>query len=337
MDGDSWLSWLFIAILFGCAAYFALAEVSTTSVSKIRLKARAEYGDWKAEKALYVQDHFDLALSAILIGTNIVHISTATLTTILVARTWGTGWVALGTVVCTIAIFFAGEMLPKSIGKRYSERCAVGVAPSLCFFIRIFAPFAKALSVTGDFFTGLFRGEPEVSVTEDELHDIIEIMTDEGGLPEERGELVQSALEFDSITAGRIFTPRKEIKALDIHTEGAAVLDFIRQTKKSRIPVFDGDLDHVIGILQIRKYIRAYLQSGRKPELGAFLDAPYFVGDSASADELLEEMSRRKLSMAIVQNRRGRTLGIVTVEDLLEEIVGEIWDEDDIAGGDTEA
>ena len=140
MDGDSWLSW--IPIVFPFSAWrriFAVAETAATSVSRIRLKTRLDQGDQKAKRALYVQDNFDRAISAILIGTNIVHISTATLTTVLVTRTWGRELVALGTIVCTIAVFFAGEMLPKSIAKRYSERCALATAPSLCFFMRICA------------------------------------------------------------------------------------------------------------------------------------------------------------------------------------------------------
>lgn len=180
MDGDSWLSWIPIVFLLCMAAYFAVAETAATSVSRIRLKTRLDQGDQKAKRALYVQDNFDRAISAILIGTNIVHISTATLTTVLVTRTWGASWVALGTIVCTIAVFFAGEMLPKSIAKRYSERCALATAPSLCFFMRIFAPLAKALSHIGEFFSNLAKGEPEITVTEDELYDIIETMTDEG-------------------------------------------------------------------------------------------------------------------------------------------------------------
>ena len=164
MDGDSWLSWIPIVFLLCMAAYFAVAETAATSVSRIRLKARLDQGEQKAKKALYVQDNFDRAISAILIGTNIVHISTATLTTVLVTRTWGASWVALGTIVCTIAVFFAGEMLPKSIGKRYSERCALATAPSLCFFMRIFAPLAKLLSHIGEFFSNLSKGEPEITV-----------------------------------------------------------------------------------------------------------------------------------------------------------------------------
>ena len=331
MDGDSWLSWIAIVFCLCMAAYFAVAEVSATSVSRIRLKVRLEQGDKKAKKALYVQDNFDLAISAILIGTNIVHISTATLTTVLVTRTWGASWVALGTIVCTITVFFAGEMLPKSIGKRYSERCAIATAPSLCFFMRIFAPLAKALSHIGEFFSSLFKGDAQVTVTEDELYDIIENMTDEGELPEERAELVHSALEFGDVTVERVFTPRVDVAALDVNTEPEKILAFIREQRHSRLPVYEGSIDNIVGILQIRKYVRAYLKTGEYPKLAELLDTPCFVHQSTSIDELLEELNRRKISLAVVTDNYGGTMGIVTVEDILEELVGEIWDEDDVA------
>ena len=331
MDGDSWLSWLSIVLLLTLAAYFALAETAVTSVSRIRLRTRLERGERKAEKALYILDNFDQAISAMLIGTNIVHISTATLTTLLVTRTWGASWVALGTIVCTVTVFFAGEMLPKSIGKRYSERSTLAVAPSLCFFMRIFAPLARALTASGQFFAKLFRSEPEISVTEDELYDIIETMTDEGGLDSRQGELVHSALEFGQVTVERVFTPRVDVAALNVATAPEEVLASIRAARHSRLPVYEGSIDNIIGVLQIRRYIRAYLRTGELPDLRSLLDEPCFVHQSASIDELLEELNRRKLSMAIVTDNYGGTGGIVTVEDILEELVGDIWDEEDVA------
>ena len=337
MDGDSWLSWLCIALLLLMAAYFALAEVSMTTVSRIRLKTRLDRGDQRAKKALYVQEHFDQAISAILIGTNIVHITTATLVTVLVTRTWGASWVAVGTLVCTVAIFFAGEMLPKSIGKKYSERCALATASSLCFFMRIFAPLAGVLTRVGEFLARLSRGEPEVTVTEDELYDIIDDMTDNGALDEERGELVHSALEFADVSAEHVFTPRVDVKALNVNEDPRRVLEFIKAQHHSRLPVYEGTIDNIVGILQIRRYIRAYLRQKEYPALRELLDEPCFVHRSAPIRDLLTELSRRKVNLAVVTDSYGGTLGIITVEDILEELVGEIWDEDDVARVDFQA
>lgn len=334
MDGDSWLSWLILAILLLLAAYFAVSETAVTAVGRIRLKARAERGDRQAEKALFIQDNFDRAISAILIGTNIVHISAATLVTVMVTRTWGASRVALGTVLCTITVFFAGEMLPKSIGKRYSERFALLTAPSLCFFMRLFAPLSRALASIGEFFARLSGGEAEVTVTEEELYDIVETMTDEGGLDEEQGELMRSALEFSEVTVERVFTPRVDVAALDVTETPERIEEFLRTHNHSRVPVYEGSIDNVIGILQIRKYILARMRTGEAPALRTLLDEPCFVHQSVGIDELLRELTRRKVTLAVVTDNYGGTVGIVTVEDILEELVGEIWDEDDIAHED---
>ena len=197
--------------------------------------------------------------------------------------------------------------------------------------MRIFAPLAKALSRIGEFFSSLAKGEPEITVTEDELYDIIETMTDEGELPEERAELVHSALEFGDVTVERVFTPRVDVAALDVNTPPEKILSFIREQRHSRLPVYEGSIDNIIGVLQIRKYVRVYLRERQCPELRSLLDAPCFVHQSASIDELLEELNRRKISLAVVTDNYGGTMGIVTVEDILEELVGEIWDEDDVA------
>ena len=334
MDGDSWLSWIVIVFLLAMAAYFALAETAVTSVSRIRLKLRSDRGERRAEQALSVLDRFDQAIATILIGTNIVHLSAATLTTVTVIRTWGAQWVALGTALCTVAVFFAGEMLPKSIAKRYSERCALGVAPSLCFFMRVFAPLARALSSVGEVISRLFKGEPEITVTEDELYDIVETMTDEGELDSQQGELIRSALEFGDVTVERVFTPRVDLAALDADATHEEILSVIRRVRHSRLPVYEGSIDNIIGVLPIRRYIRSWLRTGEAPALRTLLDEPCYVHQSASVDELLEELSRRKLSLAVVTDNYGGTAGVVTVEDILEELVGEIWDEEDVARED---
>lgn len=331
MDSDSWFSWISVAVLFLCAAYFAAAETSMTSVGRIRLKMRLEQGEHRAKKALYIQDNFDEAISTILIGTNIVHISTATLVTTLVTDKWGVSYVALGTILCTLAMFFAGEMLPKSLGKRYSERCALATASSLCFFMRIFAPLARLLSCVGERFSALSRGDAEITVTEEELYDVIDTLTDEGGLDEERGDLVRSALEFADVPVESVLTARVDVAALDVEDSLEEILATIKEQRHSRLPVYEGSIDNIIGVLQIRRFIRQWWKDRDNVQLRSLLDEPCFVHQSTPIDELLTELSRRKLNMAIVTDNYGGTLGIVTVEDILEELVGDIWDEDDVA------
>lgn len=326
---DDMSSWLLIAVLLLCAAYFAAAETAYASVSRIRIKTRADKGDRRAEKALEILDQFEKAITTILIGNNIVHLATASVATLIATRRWGLSAVAVSTVITTMVVFFAGEMLPKSIGKRYSERIALAVASPLRFLMRVFSPISSLLALIGAGVTRLTGKDTEVTVTEDELYDIIETMKDEGELDAEKGELVHSALVFDDITVESVLTARVDVIAIDVAWEPETVIQLIREQYHSRIPVYRGSIDNIIGVLQIRKYIKAYMKQGTEVDLESLLDAPYFIHQSGKIDDLLREMSLRKLNMAVVTDNYGGTLGIVTVEDILEELVGEIWDEDD--------
>ena len=321
---------LFVFVLLAFAAYFAVAETAFASVSRTKLKVRQERGEAKAKKALYILDNFDRAISTILIGTNIVHISVGSLTTIIVTRTWGLSLVAIGTIVTTICVFFLGEMLPKSIAKKYSEPLCLQTAGLLCFFMTIFGPVSKLLTAIGNAAAKHFHGENEVSVTEDELYDIIEDMTDEGTLATDQGELMSSALEFSELTVETVLTSRVDMAAIDVSWDAARVIDFIKKQNHSRLPVYEDNVDHIVGVLQIRKYIKAWLHDGEKTDLRALLDEAYFVHQSTKINELLPVMSERKQNIAIVTDNYGGTLGLVTVEDIVEELVGEIWDEDDV-------
>ena len=333
MDGDSssiYLSAIIILLLLFFAAYFAVCETAFASVSRIRLKLEADRGDRRAKRAMFVTEHFDKAITTILIGTNIVHLAAAAYVTVLVTRRWGVNAVTLSTDITTVVVFFAGEMLPKSIAKKYSERFSLGTAGSLCFFMRIFTPLSAVLTAIGGFAAKLTRGDSAVSVTEDELYDIIENMTDEGELDAEQGELVTSALSFGDVTVESILTARVDVTALDVDWPPEKVIGVVRDLRHSRVPVYEGTIDNIIGILQIRKYMKAWLSDREHISLRALLDEPYFIHQSMKIAELLPVMSGKKLNMAVVTDNYGGTLGIVTVEDILEELVGEIWDEEDV-------
>ena len=332
MDDASRLSLIVVILLILCAAYFAVAETSFASVSKVKIKIRAERGEPKAEKALKVLDNFDLAITSILICTNIVHLSAASIATLAVTRMYPGVSVAvtISTFVMTLAVFFVGEMLPKSIAKKYSERLSLSVAGSLWFFMTVLRPIASVLTAIGNFAARFVKADPQISVTEDEIYDIIEDMTEEGSLDSERGELISSALQFAETTVESILTSRVDIVALDVDDSLDDILATIRAETHSRLPVYDGSIDNIIGILSIRKFIKTYLREGEKTDLRALLDEPYFIHGSTNIDALLPIMSKRRINMAVVADNYGGTLGIVTVEDILEELVGEIWDEDDV-------
>lgn len=329
MDDGSRLPIICAALLLVGAVFFALAETAFASTTRTRMRLFEDRGDTRAREALYVLENFDLAISAILIGTNIVHISVAALVTLAVTRRWGLSAVSVSTLITTGVVFFFGEMLPKSIAKKYSDKVALATASPLVFFMKLFKPLSRVLSAIGQWAASLTPGDVEKSVTEDELYDIIEDMTEEGSLDEEQGELISSALQFGDVTVENVLTPRVDLVALDMRSSHETILDCIKSSTHSRIPVYEGSIDNIIGVLQIRKYIKAYLRQGESLHIQPLLDDVLFVHQSTKIDELLPVMSKRKHNMAVVTDNFGGTLGIVTVEDILEELVGEIWDEED--------
>ena len=330
MDDGSRLPWILAIALVLCAAYFGVAETAFASASRNKLKTAADRGDPKAQKALDVLDNFDRAITTILIGTNIVHIATASIVTVAVTRRWGLSAVSISTIITTLVVFFAGEMLPKSMAKKYPERFSKATAGSLRALMTLLYPFSAALTWIGQGAAKLTKGDTEISVTEDELYDIIEDMTEEGTLDEEQGDLISSALQFGDVTVESVLTPRVDLVAIDIADSLEEILACIKSTNHSRLPVYEGSIDNIIGVLQIRRFIKAYLRQGNSLDIRPLLDEVFFVHQSSNIDELLPVMSKRRLNMAIVTDNYGGTLGIVTVEDILEELVGEIWDEDDV-------
>ena len=330
MDDGSRLPWIIAVLLLFCAAFFAVAETAYASCPKSRVKAAAERGDARAKTALLILDDFDKAISTLLICTNIVHIATASIVTVAVTKLWGLSAVSISTIVTTIVVFFAGEMLPKSIAKKYSEPLALATGPVLRFLMKVFSPLSALLTWIGQSAAKLTPDETPVSFTEDELYDIIEDMTEEGSLDEQQGELISSALQFGEVTVESVLTPRVDLVAVDISSRLEDILAVIKTTNHSRLPVYEGSIDNIIGVLQIRKFIKAYLRLGNNLDLRPLMDEVFFIHQSTNIDELLPVMSKRKLNMAVVTDNYGGTLGIVTVEDILEELVGEIWDEDDV-------
>ena len=331
-EGSSRIYWIFtVIILILLALFFAMCETAFASVSRNRMKTMADKGDSRAKKALHVLDHFDTAITTILICTNIVHIAAASVVTVNVTRIWGISAVTISTIITTLAVFFFGEMLPKSIARKYCDSISLSTAGILSLLMTVLSPVSWILTKIGNAAASLTKGDGDVSVTEEELYDIIEDMTEEGSLDEEQGDLISSALQFQDVIVGSVLTSRVDLVAIDVNTPQEEILDLIRRENHSRIPVYEGTVDHIIGILQIRKYIKEYLKNDKITDIHSLLDKPYFVYQTTKIDDLLNQMSNEKMNIAVVLDEYGGTLGIITVEDILEELVGEIWDEDDDA------
>ncbi|MDR1793895.1 MAG: hemolysin family protein [Erysipelotrichaceae bacterium] len=335
MEADGWVLWLFIAALLLASGYFASAETAFASVSAIRIRTQAENGDHRAKNALYILEHFEKALSTLLVGNNIAHIATASLVTLLVSRTWGDGYLTLATLATTLVVFLFAEMIPKSLATDKPERIALLYAGSLRFFMVVLSPLALIFGAISTFISKVSHTESPPTVTEDELYDIIESIgeSSDSEIKKDQSELIQSALEFDDTTAAEILTPRVNLVAVDIEAKPREILDLIRKNHFSRLPVYKESLDQIVGFFPIRKYLQEY-QKHKKVSLKSLLLAPYFVPSKKRIDELFADMSKNKQHMAVVVDDRGGTMGIITMEDILEELVGEIWDEDDLVRED---
>ena len=330
MDDGSKPPLLWVILLLVGAAYCAITETALSSVSKNKIKVASEHGNPNAKRVLAILEDFDKAITTLLICTNVFHIAMASIVTVYVTRRWGLNAVSISTIITTIAVFFAGEMLPKSIAKKKPEKLILACSGLLSLLMKVLSPLSNLLTAIGQSFTKHQKGDAPVSVTEDELHDIIDEMAEEGTLDENQSDLITSALEFGDVTAESILTPRVDIAAIDIDDDPDEILAFIKGQTHSRIPVYEGSIDNIIGVLQIRKFLKAYLQTGRIPDIRETMDKVYYAHQSTEIHELLPQMSKQKLNMAVITDSYGGTLGIVTVEDILEELVGEIWDETDI-------
>lgn len=330
MDTGSRLLLAAAVILVVFSAYFTLVGTALSEASKSALRVRQERGDRRASRALDLLEDEERASMTVLVGGDILDIAAATVTAALALDLWGAGALPWGALACAGVVFFLSGALPKCLGRKYSEGLSLRLAGSFALLRALLSPATAAVTAIGRAASHLTKGDPEVSVTEDELYDIIEDMTDEGTLEPERGELISSALQFADLTVETVLTARVDIAAIDLDWDGGRVLEFVREQRHSRLPVYEDSVDNIVGVLQIRRYIKAWLRTKGKVELRELLDKPYFVPRDMKIDELLPLMSAKKLHMAIVTDGYGGTLGLVTVEDILEELVGEIWDEDDV-------
>ena len=333
MDADSRISIIFILILLILAALFAVAETAFASASQSKLKVSADRGDERAERAVNILDNIESAISTLLICTNIVHLTIATVVTVMVTRLWGLGLVSVSTIITTLVVFFAGEMLPKSIAKKNPEKFALHTAGLLSVMMNIFDPLARLLTWIGLQAAKLTKGEPEISVTEDELLDIFEDLAEEGVLDDDQEDMMSSVLEFTDTKTGRILTPKKKIIGIDVNMSKEEIFELINTLNHSRVVVYDGVIDNVLGILRIREYLKEYLKTREIPDVRDIMDEPYYVSSKTMADELLEEMSRARQNIALVKGVNGKFIGLVSIEDILEELVGDIFDESDEEGG----
>lgn len=322
MDNTSIGCLISIVILIAMSAYFSATETAFSSVNLVRLK---NSGSKQAKAAVFIAEHFDKALSTILIGNNIVNIASASLGTVVFTAWFEKNGVALSTVVMTILVLCFGEILPKSFAKENAESFALKSAPILKFLMTVFTPLAFVFLKLKNLFTRR-TDEKQPSVTEEELKYIIDEIGDEGVLEDHEKELAQSALDFDETIVEEILVPRVDILAIEKNEAEQAVREKFETSGFSRLPVYEKNIDNIIGILHVREFYSCLL-AGKKQR--PILQSPIFMPKEMKISTVLKELQRTKNHMAIVSDQYGGTVGLVTMEDILEELVGEIWDEHD--------
>lgn len=318
-----------IAVLVAMSAFFSSMETAINSCSKPRLLNMQEKGIKGSSAALKFLDKYEKTITTLLIGNNIVNIGASSIATILCTNLIGSYGAAVSTGVLTLIILTFGEIIPKCYAKENSEKMAAAFSPIVSFLMVVFTPLSLLfikLNVLAMKALGKKNAAP--TVTEEELKFIVESIEEEGVLEEAESEMVQSALEFDEKTVLEILTPRVDVVSIDIEDSKEEINKIIIAERFSRIPVYRGSIDNIVGILHTRDYLEISA-NGEIPDIEQIMTEPFFVYKTRKLSALLSDLKRKRTHIAIVADEYGGMLGIVTMEDLLEELVGEIWDEDE--------
>ena len=331
MDGRSIGLLVVIFLCIMASAYFSATETAFLSINKIRLKTSAEDGNKKAARVLKLADNFDAMLSTVLIGNNIVNILASSLATIFFITLFTRDGVTneslattVSTVALTIVLLIFGEISPKTIAKESPEKFAMFSAPIITALMFIFTPLNFLFRQWKKLLSLIFKAEEDAGITEEELISIIEEAEEDGNLEKNETDLIKSAIEFNELEVGDIFTPRIDITAIKKEAELDDIREVFKNSGFSRIPVYEDDLDNVVGILYYKDFFTKEFTS-----IEQIMKPVTFVTKNRNVNELMNELQQQKLHLAVVTDEYGSTAGIVTLEDILEEIVGDIWDEHD--------
>lgn len=329
MDSTDGIYYLMILVLLGLSAFFSSTETALSSVNKIRMQNYADEGNENAKLVLKISAQYDKAISTILIGNNVVNIASTAIATLLFTHLFGEEQgAAVSTVAMTLLVLTFGEILPKSFAKANSEKISLSVAKILNLLMIVLSPIVAVFVKLSSFLTGKAGKEDKPSVTEQELKYIIETIKEEGVLEEQESELAQSALEFDDITVQEILTPRVDMVTLNVEDNLEHILHIVEEEGFSRIPVYRDTTDNIIGMVRV-KDILLKASHNQPIQLEELLRPCVYVHRTMKIAQLLNELRRQKNHMAIITDDYGGTMGMVTMEDILEELVGEIWDEYD--------
>lgn len=320
--------WVALVILVGFSAFFSASETAFSSLNQIRLKSRAEDGDSSAARVLAMAEQYDKLLSTILIGNNIVNIAAASIGTILFTQMLGAERGAtMSTIVLTIIVLIFGEVTPKSLAKEMPEKVATAVSPFLVLLMALMTPltwlFTQWKKLLGHF---VHSGEAD-TITEGELMTMVSEAENDGELTDRESELIRSAIEFDDVEVEEILTPRVDVVAVEDDIPLEELAQTFAESGYSRLPVYHGTIDNIIGVVHEKDFYIARLKKATK--IDDLVVPTLYTTGSTQISQLLRTLREQHHHLAVVVDEYGGTEGIITLEDILEELVGEIWDEHD--------
>ena len=313
------------------SGFFSGSEMAYSSCSSLRLEHLRDGGSKRAGVAAKIAERFEDALSAILIGNNLVNIAASSLVTVLVYQlTRGTDMVWLGTLIITVIIIIFGETIPKITCKKNANRVAVRYAYPVRGLMLVLKPLVWLVVKLIDLITRPLKGEEDEDAEEavEELQNLIETAEDEEVLDEDQSELVQAAIEFDQISASEVMTARVDVCAIDIEDDWEEILRLVEEAPFSRLPVYEGSIDNIIGVLYLNHFLKAITEDGHT-DIRKLLMPPCYVYKTMKLPAVLNALKKARQHLAIVSDEYGGTLGVLSMEDVLEQIVGDIWDETD--------
>lgn len=318
-----------ILLLIG-SAFFSSVETAFTSFNKIRLKSLAQAGDKKAQAVLALESKYDKLITGILIGNNIVNISLSSIATIFFIDILSNNEsiaATVSTIVTTVAVLIFGEISPKVIARQNADKLAIFFAPLVKFILVILTPLTLIFGGWSALMSKIFRSKEQNTITEEELITIVEEAQEDGTLEDDESNLIRSAIEFSDVSAGDILTPRVDICAIPRDASVEEIAKIFIETSYSRLPVYDEDIDDIIGILHEKDFFIAYHNNNKT--ITKHIKKPVHVSEHIKIADLLQTLKAKKCHMAIVVDEFGGTMGIVTMEDIIEELIGDVWDEHD--------
>lgn len=312
------------------SAFCSASEMSFSSCSTMRLENARDAGSKRAKTAVYITEHFDDALSAILIGNNLANIGASSLASIAVILIAGDGYAWVATVVLTVLVIIFGETMPKITAKQNANRFALKNAYVVRAMMVVFYPLVWVVVMLIKLITLGMKGEAGDSPDEavEELQSIIETAEDEDVLDEDQSELVQAAIDFSETSASEVMTARVDVQAIDIEDDWEDILAIIEDAPFTRLPVYEGSIDNIIGILYLNHFLKALADNGYA-DIRKLLMPPCYVYKTMKLPAVLSQLRKAKQHLAVVTDEYGGTAGVVSMEDVLEQIVGDIWDESD--------